>query len=92
MCQRKTGFPNFAPVPRFDGEGEGPQRVRFERAQERPLFALTGRLESDVKRTFKKWHPEKNDRHAVVSPNVNSHWKTRLPTRKNAVAGGPMGL
>jgi hypothetical protein len=27
-CQRKTGFPNFAPVPRFDREG--PQRGRFE--------------------------------------------------------------
>ena len=25
MCQRKTGFPNFAPVPRFDSKG--PQRV-----------------------------------------------------------------
>jgi hypothetical protein len=53
-------------------------------------FEVMSRI--DVKRTFKKWHPEKNDRHAVVSPNVNSHWKTRLPTRKNAVAGGPMGL
>ena len=34
---------------------------------------------------------KKKDRHAAVFPNLNSRWKTRLPTRDNAVAG-PHGL
>ena len=40
MCQRKTGFPNFAPVPRFDSEG--PQRAGLTRSSNPPAMSPFG--------------------------------------------------